>query len=224
MMGGIPGNELYAALLTGELYLLDPSSAGGSGEWEKILVHKDPGRIRDAVVIESDREGGDALVYASRSGRAVRLEPGPQGFHEEVLYTCPQGLARIDQARRHDGARIFYVVGDDGQVTRIERKGDSWSRELIYAGPAGARGVAAGHFDKDPLKETIALFGYSGNVEILRRDATGTWRGETIFTDVDKGHWLCAGELDDRNGTDEIVVSGYGKRVVMLSRPPGYGL
>jgi hypothetical protein len=221
----VPGNELYAALLTGELYLLDPSSRAENGEWKAVLVHKDPGRIRDAVVFESDKDAEDTIVYASRSGRVVLLEPRPQGFLEEVLYTCPQGLARIDQATGSDGSRILYVAGDDGQVMRFEdREGRPWSRELIYAGPAGARGVAAGRFDEDPGKESIAIFGYSGNVEILRKEPTGKWFAETIFTDVDKGHWLSAGELDDRNGTDEIVISGYGRRVVMLSRPSGYGL
>jgi hypothetical protein len=42
--------------------------------------------------------------------------------------------------------------------------------------------------------------------------------------DVDKGHWLAAGELDGRNATDELVAAGYSGRVVLLARPPGYGL
>lgn len=33
---------------------------------------------------------------------------------------------------------------------------------------------------------------------------------------------MCAGELDGRNGTDELVVTGYGGRIVLLARPPGY--
>jgi hypothetical protein len=27
-----------------------------------------------------------------------------------------------------------------------------------------------------------------------------------------------------RNGTEELLVSGYGGRIVLLSRPPGYGV
>jgi hypothetical protein len=67
------------------------------------------------------------------------------------------------------------------------------------------------------------VFGYSRKVQLLTREAGG-WRAETIFEDVDKGHWMCAAELDGRNGTDEIVCSGYGARVVLLSRLPGHGL
>ena len=51
-----------------------------------------------------------------------------------------------------------------------------------------------------------------------------SWSAETIFDDREKGHWLAAAELDGRNGTDEIIGSGYGARIVLLSRPPGYGL
>ena len=94
---------------------------------------------------------------------------------------------------------------------------------MVYAGPPGARGIAVGRFFEDPEEEGLALFGYSGVVEILRRNAAGEWISEKIFEDVDKGHWLTVGELDDRNATDEIVISGYGGRVVLLSRPPGYG-
>jgi hypothetical protein len=108
-------------------------------------------------------------------------------------------------------------------VYRHERTGaDTWQSELIYSGPQGMRGVAAGRFDADPKVETIALFGYSKKIEILTRGVEG-WRVETAFEDRDKGHWIAAGELDGRNGTDELVASGYGGRIVLLSRPPGFG-
>ena len=35
---------------------------------------------------------------------------------------------------------------------------------------------------------------------------------------------VCALELDGRNGTDELIATGFGAQVVLLSRPPGYGL
>ena len=34
---------------------------------------------------------------------------------------------------------------------------------------------------------------------------------------------MLAAELDGRNGTDEILLSGYGGRIVLLERPVGYG-
>jgi hypothetical protein len=49
------------------------------------------------------------------------------------------------------------------------------------------------------------------------------WSVDTLFVDSTEGHWISTGELDGRNGTDELVCSGFGGRVVMLFRPPGYG-
>ena len=68
----------------------------------------------------------------------------------------------------------------------------------------------------------MAIFGYSAHVELLTRRDTG-WSVETIFVDRDKGHWLAAAELDGRNATLEILGSGYGGRIFMLSRPPVFG-
>ena len=68
----------------------------------------------------------------------------------------------------------------------------------------------------------MAIFGYSRKVELLTRAPDG-WQTELIFEDLDKGHWLATAELDGRNGTREIITSGYSGRVVMLSRPPGFG-
>lgn len=47
---------------------------------------------------------------------------------------------------------------------------------------------------------------------------------ETLVVDVDKGHWLAAGEVDGRNATEELVARGDSGRTVLLSRPAGYGL
>jgi hypothetical protein len=52
---------------------------------------------------------------------------------------------------------------------------------------------------------------------------TNGWRAETIFEDLDKGHWLATAELDGRNATREIITSGYSGRMVLLARPPGFG-
>jgi hypothetical protein len=90
----------------------------------------------------------------------------------------------------------------------------------VHVGPQGPRGLAAGRFHADPELESLALFGYSREVVLLtRRD--GGWESEILFVDRDKGHWLSVAELDGRNETDEILLSGYGARVVLLARPPG---
>ncbi|MBL8897976.1 MAG: hypothetical protein JNM84_10135, partial [Planctomycetes bacterium] len=50
------------------------------------------------------------------------------------------------------------------------------------------------------------------------------WAAETIYDDADQGHWITAAELDGRNATDELVCSGFGGRISLLARKPGYGL
>ena len=61
-----------------------------------------------------------------------------------------------------------------------------------------------------PARETIAVFGYSRDVELLTRPASGSgpWAVETIFTDRDKGHWLAAGELDPETAGEEDFAAG----------------
>ena len=135
------------------------------------------------------------------------------------------GVGRIDVRPPELGPeRVLYTVTDDGRALRHERGPDGrWRTETILVGPLGARGVAAGRFDADPTRETVAVFGYSGEVVLATRGSEG-WSARTIFVDRDKGHWLAAAELDGRNGTRELLASGYGGRIVLLARPPGYGL
>ena len=100
----------------------------------------------------------------------------------------------------------------------------NWKKEIIFAGPQGLRGLVAGRFHENPEVETLAVFGYSKKVQILYKKPGMPWEVETIFEDRDRGHWLESAELDGRNATDEILGSGYGGRIFMLARPPGYGL
>jgi hypothetical protein len=131
------------------------------------------------------------------------------------------GMGRMAiRAKRGTGGLVLYTTHDDGRILRHERlpSGD-FATSVIYRGAQGPRGIAAGRFAEDPGTETVAVFGYSKNVELLTRGATG-WAAETIFVDRAKGHWLCAAELDGRNETDEILLSGYSGRIVLLARPP----
>ena len=58
---------------------------------------------------------------------------------------------------------------------------------------------------------------------MLSRKGGEPWKVETLFEDRDKGHSLAVAELDGRNATEELLGSGYGGRIFMLSRPVGYG-
>jgi hypothetical protein len=216
------GDELIAFTNPGELYLLTPRSDGRDG-FDAELVEQIPGRVRDALALPS-RDGAAEIATVSRAGRLELLRWTAEGPRWTTIHERPMGMGRVALRPGTDGPPVLYSVCDDGCVYRHERTGaEAWQSELIYTGPQGMRGVAAGRFDADPTVETIALFGYSKQIEILARGAEG-WRVETAFEDRDKGHWIAAGELDGRNGTDELVASGYGGRIVLLARPPGFGL
>jgi hypothetical protein len=221
-----PGLELLAFTSPGGLWLLAPRADGLDG-FSAELLEALPGRVRDALVLPGRGPGGtDALATVSRLGQLalLRLEAGVPSW--EVVFERPMGLGRIAR-RGGEGALVLYTCADDGMVLRHEQAADgAWAHATVYAGPQGMRGLAWGRFDADPARETVAVFGYSGEVELLTRpaDGRGAWDVRTLFTDRDRGHWLAAGEFDGRNTTDELVASGYGARIVLLSRPPGYGL
>lgn len=213
------GRELYLFTAPGALWLSTPT--GPDGRFETRKVEELPGRVRDAVPLPPRAGAAPRIATVSRAGRLEILELRPEGRRWTTLHEEAMGMGRL--AVRAGPPLVIYSTLDDGRVLRHEeRAGGSWAAETIYLGPQGPRGIAAGRFDADPGAETVAVFGYSREVQLLTRRADG-WRVETIFEDRDKGHWLAAAELDGRNGTDELLASGYGGRIVLLARPPGYG-
>ena len=198
-----PGLEMIFFTWPGGLYRVVRDARGPAIEKIGDL----PARIRDAVVLPGTPP---RIATVSRGGRLSLLEFKKGQAEWREVFRVKSGMGRI--ARRGE---ILYTVCDDGRVYRFA--GAKLEPELIYAGPLGMRGVVAGRFHEDPGVESIAVFGYSGKVELLARTAAG-WSVETIFEDRDKGHWICTTEVDGRNATDEIVCSGYGGRVVMLHR------
>ncbi len=217
-----PGAELFVFTRPGGLYRATPT--GPDGGFEIAKIDDLPGRVRDAVVLPREPGRPAEIACVSRAGWVRILSVGMDGPHWETVYEDAMGMGRIDVRAGAPGEPlVLYTCHDDGRVLRLERQPDRTFRsELVYLGPQGTRGVASGRFDADPSVETIAIFGYSGRVEILSRRADG-WHAETAFTDRSKGHWLVAAELDGRNATTELLASGYGARIVLLARPPGTG-
>lgn len=164
------------------------------------------------------------IVTVSHNGRLELLRLTKAGPRWRTLYEDAMGLGRVALKPVTPGQPlVLFTTHDDGRILRHQqRQGDEWSTETIYLGPQGPRGVVAGCFGESPDAEAIATFGYSKNVELLTRTTNG-WRVETIFEDTDKGHWLATAEMDGRNGTGEIITSGYSGRMVLLARPPGFG-
>jgi len=222
LIAHFPGRELHTfAAAEGSLFVF--TNPGGlyrvtaeGGGFRTTMLRELEGRVRDAVRLPGE-PARFAVVGRAGALEILSFEEGEPRFRE--VFRVAMGLGRIAERRG-----VLYSCADDGRVFRHEEEsGGAYRTETIWNGPQGPRGVAAGHFDADPAKETIAVFGYAKEVVLLTRDAEG-WRPETIFVDRDKGHWLAAAELDGRNGTDEILASGYGARIVLLSRRPGFGL
>ncbi len=216
------GPELLVFTRPGGLYRVAPR--GEHGTFTAELLEELPGRVRDAELLPAEPGRPPEIATVARSGALALLSIGVDGPRWTTVHEGPMGSGRI--ALRAPSAPgepvVLYSSLDDGRILRHERRGAQWHSETIYAGPQGPRGLAAGRFDADPAVETLAVFGYSGFVQLLSRRG-GAWELETLFEDRDKGHWLATAELDGRNATDEIIGSGYGARVFLLQRPPGYG-
>lgn len=218
------GNEILVFTRPGRLFLVTANPQAPSG-FDTKLLQEIPGRIREALVLPAKPGEAPEIATVSVAGKLELLRLTPSGPQWRTIAERPMGMGRIAMRPQRDAEPLLlYTSCDDGVVLRHERDAaGAWKSETIYAGPQGPRGVAAGRFHEDPSKETIAVFGYSKEVHVLTRESSG-WSVESVFTDRDKGHWLCAAELDGRNGTDEILASGYGGRIVLISRPPGYGI
>ncbi len=219
-----PGDEVLVFTLHGDVYDVRPT---GGGSFETPRIASVDARIRQALVLPTRDGAGRRILGVSRSGQFLSMRMVDDGLDVVELLAEPMGLGRMAAAPSHGagGAVVVYVTRDDGVVLRLEESAaGAWSREVVYAGPQGPRGIAAGRFHEDPAVETLAVFGYSGRVQLLSRRPGAAWSAQTIFEDRDKGHWLGVAELDGRNATDELLASGYGGRIVLLSRPAGYGL
>lgn len=212
--------ELLAFTRPGALYRLTADGPDGAFQVAELALLD--GRVRDALVLPGADGDLREIATVSRAGRLEILRLTPAAPIWALVHAEPMGMGRLAlRPARAGGATVLYSTLDDGRILRHERRGSTWSTETIYHGPQGPRGLAAGRFHEDPGLESVAIFGYSGEVELLTRRASG-WESETVFVDRDRGHWLEVAELDGRNGTDELLASGYGGRIVMLVRPPGF--
>jgi len=215
----IPGgaHELLVFGITGAVHRL---RARGDGDgFTMAKVAQLPGRVRDVAVVPGADGAVPVLLGASRTGHLLRMQLTEQRLEWQVAQRIDCGLGRITLG----APGVAYVTRDDGVLLRVgfERNVERCEATPIYAGGQGLRGVASGRFFADG-REAVAVCGYDQRVHLLARGADGVWQVETIFTDTQRGHWLTVGELDGRNGTDELVLTGFDGGVVLLSRPPGY--
>ncbi|MFH2000054.1 MAG: ABC transporter substrate-binding protein [Planctomycetota bacterium] len=218
------GSELLVFTNPGHLIEVTPN--GEHGAFKTKHLQSLTGRVRDAVILPACEEGISPIATVSRAGKVELLQLRNDGPQWQVLYQTEMGLGRLAVRPCWPGhPTVLYSTTDDGRVLRHEKQSDDqWKTEAIFLGSQGLRGIAAGRFSEDPERETVAIFGYDRKVRLLTRQEKGAWKVEVLFEDRDKGHWLSFAELDGRNATREIIGSGYGGRIFMLTRPPGYGL
>ncbi len=216
------GPELIVFTRPGGLYRVTPTGSHGTFETQHLQEY--PGRVRQALVLPHREGEVPAIATVSRNGKLELLHLSQTGPQWRTIYEQAMGLGRLARRpQRRDQPLVLYSTHDDGRILRHQQGNrDDWQTEVIYHGPQGPRGIAAGYFDENHQVETIAIFGYSKKVELLSRRGDG-WQVETLFEDRDKGHWLAAAELDGRNNTHELLATGYSGRIVLLTRPTGYG-
>ncbi len=216
------GPELIVFTRPGGVYRVTPTGKDGTFETKPLMDYD--GRVRQALVLPLDGKEAPAIATVSHNGKLELLRLTRKGPSRRTIYEETMGLGRVALRPPINGQPlVLYTAHDDGRILRHEQgNGDHWATETIYLGPQGSRGVVAGCYGATPDLETVATFGYSKRVELLTRTPSG-WRAETVFEDLDKGHWLATAELDGRNATREIITSGYSGRMVLLARPPGFG-
>lgn len=220
-----PGGEVLAFGITGAVYLLHP----GAGEeatrpFEMRRVGTALGRVRDTVL--RDTTGGPCVLGVSRAGHLLEFRLRAGALEQRTLLREPMGLGRIARGpAQGPGSGALWVTRDDGVLLRLELADDGGlTRERVFVGDQGLRGVAVGRFHT-PAREAVAVYGYGSKVQVVSRaDPDSPWEVETLYDNPDRGHWLAVGELDGRNATDEIIATGFGGRVVLLARPVGYGV
>lgn len=216
-----PGDELLAFGISGAVFRCTPIGDGAA--FAMARVGAVPGRVRDALVV-SAAEGGSvrAILGVSRSGDLLQMELASDGLRHSVLLHEDCGLGRLSRSPVERG--VFYATRDDGVVLRVVVQGDKVvERRAIFAGDQGLRGIAAGRFFADG-REAVSVYGYGKKVHLLAKRPDGTFTVATLFEGTQQGHWLCAGELDGRNSTDELIATGFDGQIVLLAREPGYGL
>lgn len=216
-----PGDELLGFAITGAVHRF--TAEGPDHGFLRTKVADVAGRVRDAVLVPATEKGtAPTILGVSRAGDLLAMQLTPKGLEHRVVLHEDCGLGRIARSPTVPG--VVYITRDDGLLVRVELGVDGTAvRQPMLATAQGLRGVAAGRFHSDG-REAVACYGYGKVVQLVTRNHDGSFAVEDLYTGAQQGHWLATGELDGRNGTDELVATGFDGAMVLLSRKPGYGL
>lgn len=218
-------NSLLAFTEPAEVWRLTPKPVEFDGFEAELLSPLD-GRVRQAIAVDVPG-GGQRALCASRSGWVGWIDAANAAAPEK-LHSLDFGRGRLALSPGSTtAAGAAYSTAEDGTIWKHRwAPGVEPLSRRIFRGPMGPRGIACGRFNPDDNTESVAIFGYSGSVQLLTPPPSGDgeWNATTLFTDrdpngtVQRGHYLARVELDGRNDTDELVLCGYSGRVTLLAR------
>ncbi|MCG3132934.1 MAG: hypothetical protein HMLKMBBP_00020 [Planctomycetes bacterium] len=218
--------RLVAATYANELHVLTPH-AGGT--WTSSLAYggprtfadpqpKDPRpRMKDVVILRDPAGRAPHEAFAVVAGGDVVYADLDRPGSAKVVHQEEGGYGRVCV----DEASGAYACGYWGRVQHFVRDGaGGWKFDVIdeEGKSSGLRGIVTGRF---PLPGTrggdapLALYGFHALCRLLVEGEAG-YDPVTIFRDSGRGHTQIAADLVPGNDADEIVLSGYSKKIVVL--------
>jgi hypothetical protein len=219
----VEGGELNVGAQRGHLYQVVAHPKGG---FDSVVIATFPGReVYSLVVADAFGERGGELLAGLSDGRLVHVAPPPDGSRRWLAREVHPEPGRIRQfaafpSPRSPGRDALALVSRAGRAVLLEPAGGGFEVTVLGAANQGFARIAQGR-ERAHGYPTLYAIGDAG--EVVRFEAVdgGEWSARTITFTPLGGRGIAAAELDDRNATDEILISGYSKRVVLLSRPAG---
>ena len=213
--------RLLVGTYAGAVHLVTP--AAGDAPWTSRILYRDPPsadpevpKIKDIGLLAdpAGRAPHEALVVM-KMGRAVLLDvEHPDAAH--LVHVETGGLARVTP----DDAGGAYVVGYFGRVMHFVREGDKFRIDVLdqEGTDSGLRGFVRGRFPLPGGSGAVAPFAIFGFHRLCRAlvERDGVWDPVTLYRDTDRGHTLIAADVVPDNDADELVMSGYSKRITVL--------
>ncbi|MFO0829662.1 MAG: hypothetical protein U0572_16095 [Phycisphaerales bacterium] len=218
--------RLVIGTYAGEIHVLTPTA--GDALWESRLIYRDPPltdpqpkdprpRIKDMALLRDPTGRPPHEVFAVfAGGRALAVDlDRPESA---VIVAEENGGWGRTCADEGTGA---YACGYSGRVVRFRRDAaGAFAADVLEqeGTDSGLRGVVMGRFPLPGCGTEIAplaIFGFHAHCRALVR-RNGAWDPVTLFTDTGRGHTLVAADLVEGNDADELVLSGYSKRIAVL--------
>lgn len=218
--------RLVAATYANELHVLTP---GAGGTWTSSLAYRGPQKFADPQPKDPRPRMKDVAVLADREGRAPHevfavLAGGDAVYVDldrplsgKVVAVEEGGWGRVCS----DGGTGVYACGYRGRFVHFTRDAaNEWKMEIMEQEgvDSGLRGAVTGNF---PLPGSggevahLATFGFYARCRALV-ERNGAWDPVTLYTDSGRGHTQVAADLVPGNDADELVISGYSKRITVL--------